>query len=275
MSYKTILMLFQGESDAQTLLDAATLLAKSQQARLIGFHPEIIPTSFAMASGMPDVQIIQDAAERAAATSTQLKQRFDQHAAQSGLDAAWMQAYGVPGDASAGALPVSRACDLILLMQPKPGGEGIDIDSLLHDAGRPVLVLPRKPLAAGAFDRIVIGWNGSREAARATFDALPFLKAAKAVDLLVVDPQERASGAPQAGETMAASLARHDVPATRIVASSRESSIEQAIVAHTLENGADLLVMGAYGHSWLREFLFGGVTRSILETTPVPTFVSH
>ncbi|MIL10174.1 universal stress protein, partial [Salmonella enterica subsp. enterica] len=58
-------------------------------------------------------------------------------------------------------------------------------------------------------------------------------------------------------------------------ASSRESSIEQAIVAHTLENGADLLVMGAYGHSWLREFLFGGVTRSILETTPVPTFVSH
>lgn len=275
MTYRTILALFQNEPDAGFLLDGVTALANSTEARVFGFHPEIVPASFAMASGFPDVEIIQDATQRAMKTTSALAAHFERHVANTGIDAQWVSGQGFPGDFSAGALTVARSCDLVVTTQPNPNAETVDIDNLLHESGRPVLVLPREPLKDASFKKVVIGWNGSREAARATFDALPFLKRAEAVDLLVLDPEQRAEGAPQQGETITATLARHGVNVTRIAAKRGSTSIEDAILGHAIAGAADLLVLGAYGHSWLRDFLFGGVTRSVMESTPIPTLMSH
>lgn len=275
MTYKTILAVFQNETDTGSLLESATTLAKATEARVFGFHPEIIPTSFAMASGFPDIEIVHDATERAMKATSAIEAHFERHVAASGINAQWVSGKGFPGDFSAGALTVARSCDLVVTTQPNPDTETVDIDNLLQESGRPVLVLPREPLKDASFRKVIVGWNGSREAARATFDALPFLKRAEAVELLVLDPEARGQGAPQQGEAITATLARHGVNVTRIAAKTGSTSIENAILGHAVAGAADLLVLGAYGHSWLREFLFGGVTRSVMESTPIPTLMSH
>jgi len=137
------------------------------------------------------------------------------------------------------------------------------------------LVIPREKPINPALKRIVIGWNGSKEAARAVFDALPLLKEAEFVEVLVVDPAERPKGDLQQGEAIAAALGRHGVKAELVAANKGGGSVEEAIVDHCDIAKADLLVLGAYGHSWLREFLFGGVTRGVLDHAPITTFMSH
>lgn len=275
MTYKTILALFQNEPDADILLDGVAALAAKQDARIFGFHPEIIPATFAMASGFPDVELVQDASKRATETTSALNARFDKRVGDLKLNGRWIDSNNLPGSFSAGVLPLARSCDLVVTTQPNPDAESVDIDTILYDSGRPVLVLPRQPLKNPGFKRIVVGWNGSREAARAAFDALPFLTKAKAVDLLVLDKEDESLASGQQGEAIAATLARHGVPVTRVAAESGKDTIEQAIVRHAVATDADLLVMGAYGHSWLREFLFGGVTRSVMESAPIPTLMSH
>ena len=141
--------------------------------------------------------------------------------------------------------------------------------------GGPCLVVPRNKAVDPAFKRIVIGWNGSKEAARAVFDALPLLKNAEFVEVLVVDPAERRPDDLQQGEAIAAALGRHGVTVQLVAARRGPGRVEEAIVEHCSDARADLLVLGAYGHSWLREFLFGGVTRGVLEHAPVATFMSH
>lgn len=275
MSYKTLLAVIQNEREADHLIDNATALAKNFGAHLIGFHPEFVQMSYAMASGFPDAEFLRDATERSIATSRALASRFAEKVPPSGISSAWGTTDSLPGDISAGALALARSVDLVIAGQPDPAADAPEIDTLLHDAGRPVLVVPRGKAVSPDLKRIVIGWNGSKEAARAVFDALPLLKQAEFVELLVIDPQERRPDQQQPGETIAAALGRHGVKATLTRAAKGPDSIEEAIVAHAGSVNADLLVLGAYGHSWLREFLFGGVTRGVLDKAPIATFMSH
>ena len=123
---------------------------------------------------------------------------------------------------------------------------------------------------------VLVAWNGKREAARAIFDALPLLVAAKAVTVLGFE-QVRSAGdnLPLPDTAIGASLARHGVNVTVQTASAKETSIGEAILARVAGEGADLLVMGAYGHMRLRELVFGGATRHIVRHMTVPTLFSH
>lgn len=275
MSYKTMLCVIQAEKEAGHLIDNASHLAERFGAHLIGFHPEIVQLSYAMAAGFPDAEFLRDATERSAATSKTLAADFSRRLAATKLSSAWATMDSLPADASAGALRLARSVDLVITAQPDPATESPETDALLHDSGRPVLVIPRHNAIDPALKRIVIGWNGSKEAARAVFDALPLLKEAEFVEVLVVDPVERRPDDLQQGEAIAAALARHGVKAELVAAQKGRGSIEEAIVEHCDVAKADLLVLGAYGHSWLREFLFGGVTRGVLDNAPIATFMSH
>lgn len=275
MSYKTLLAVIQNEREADHLIDDAAALAKRFGAHLIGFHPEFVQMSFAMASGFPDAEFLRDATERSIETSKALAARFAEKMPATGLSSAWGTTESLPGDMSAGALALARSVDLVVAGQPDPSSDAPEIDMLLHDAGRPVLVVPRNKKIDPELKRIVVGWNGSKEAARAVFDALPLLKEAEFVEILVIDPQERRPNLQQPGETIAMALGRHGVKAQLTRAAKGPASIEEAIVSHAAAVNADLLVLGAYGHSWLREFLFGGVTRGVLDHAPIATFMSH
>lgn len=275
MSYKTILTVIQSEREADRLLDGSIAIANRFGAHLIGFHPELMPLTYGMAAGFPDAELLRDSSERAAKTTKEIAGKFRARLEDEKLSHAWASMDSSPGDSSAGALRLARSADLVIAAQPDPEAEAPEADLLLSDSGRPVLVLPREKPVDAAMKRIVVGWNSSKQASRAVFDALPFLLNAEHVDVLVVDPEERRPGTVQQGEGISAALARHGVKPNLITEDRRNRSVEEAIVAHCSRAEADLLVLGAYGHSWLREFLFGGVTRGVLDKAPVATLMSH
>lgn len=170
-----------------------------------------------------------------------------------------------------------RTCDLVLVSQTeKSSRRGVELDFVPRVAlavGRPVMVLPLDLPLRSLPESVVIGWNGSREAARAVFDSLPFIKRAKTVHLVWVDPPGGQRQAP--GEDLVRSLKQHGV---EVQVESRASHGEDAgdILLKQAKNlGAGLLVVGAYGHSRLAEFILGGVTRTVLRHMKCPVLLSH
>ena len=148
--------------------------------------------------------------------------------------------------------------------------------NLLIGSGRPVLVVPPKYHAKSAPKRAVIAWQPSRETARAVHDALPLLKSAESVDILVIEPEigEFAHG-DQPGADIATHLAKHGLKVQVYVRPRMGHSVAVSILQHAKEVGADLLVAGGYGHSRFREFMLGGVTRDLLRATHLPVLFSH
>jgi nucleotide-binding universal stress UspA family protein len=156
---------------------------------------------------------------------------------------------------------------------------GVELDfveRVIMGSGRPVLLVPYALDFAGCGRRALIAWNGTRESARAAFDAVPLLKSAESVTISWVDPQ-KALDTPGSlpGAELANALARHGIKATAEGFPTAGLTAGEALKTRLADLGADLLVMGAYGHTRVREFVFGGATRFILETMPVPVLMSH
>jgi nucleotide-binding universal stress UspA family protein len=172
---------------------------------------------------------------------------------------------------------MARRFDLSVIAQPEPDKSDLErliVEAALFDTGRPVLVVPYIQRAGLKLDHLMLCWDGSRSAARAAADAMPFILRAKAVEMVIV-----ASEPPKSdelpGADMAHHLARHGakVELKRIVTA--KTDVASTILSHAADNSADLLVMGGYGHSRLREFILGGVTRGILGSMTIPTLLSH
>jgi nucleotide-binding universal stress UspA family protein len=174
----------------------------------------------------------------------------------------------------------ARNADLVVVGEPDPENNGTD-DALLVEAafmetGRPALVVPYVGVRTLPPGRIIIAWDGSREAARAVHDALPLLRRADEVIILIIDASKlgvRFGQQPGAG--VLAHLTRHEVSARVKAVQSGGTAIAKLILAQADEEKADLLVMGGYGHSRLREMMLGGVTRSMLERMTVPVLFAH
>lgn len=147
---------------------------------------------------------------------------------------------------------------------------------LLLESGRPVLVVPPRCKTTLPAKRIVLAWRPTREAARAMHDALPFLRLADQVDVLVVNPVvgELHHGE-QPGADAAAHLARHGVKANVVVRDASTRSVSSIVLEHARETYAQMIVAGGYGHSRLREWAMGGVTRELLIASPIPVLYSH
>lgn len=169
--------------------------------------------------------------------------------------------------------------DLIVLPSAADADSGVAHEyfvNLLIGSGRPVLVVPPKHHAKSVPKRAVIAWQPSRETTRAVHDALPLLKTAESVDILLIDPEigEFAHG-DQPGADIAAHLAKHGLKVQVYVRPRMGHSIAASILQHAKEVGADLVVAGGYGHSRFREFMLGGVTRELLRLTHLPVLFSH
>jgi nucleotide-binding universal stress UspA family protein len=172
---------------------------------------------------------------------------------------------------------IARRFDLAIVGQVEPDGSPVQAmvcESTLFESGRPMIIVPYVQTAPVKLDRIMVCWDGSRPAARAIADAMPLLKRAKNVEVVSVS-RERGKQDEIEGADMGHHLARHGlkVDVTRIMRG--ELDVEDVLLSHAADSGADFMVMGGYGHSRLREFVLGGVTRSILRTMTVPTLMSH
>jgi nucleotide-binding universal stress UspA family protein len=181
----------------------------------------------------------------------------------------------LPYPALVGRLAVRARLHDLTVLDAWPKIHAIDIETIektLFGSGRPVIAVPPGSDAFSA-RRIIVAWDGSAQAARAANDAMPFLRAAEVVEIVsVTEPEELHMSVP--GAEFAPHLARHGVNVTVVDVPVTDS------VAETLRNQAkmlraDMIVMGAYGHSRIRELLFGGVTRSLLKSSPAPLFLTH
>jgi nucleotide-binding universal stress UspA family protein len=172
---------------------------------------------------------------------------------------------------------IARRFDLAVVgqAQPKEGAsEELLIEGALFESGRPVVVVPFVQTRPVSLERVLVCWDGSRPATRAIADALPFLKRAKAIDILAVSG-ERGKGSELVGTNMARHLARHGLAVELKRISAGEVDVPSTIRNHASETGTDFMVMGGYGHSRLREFILGGVTRTILTSSTIPVLMSH
>ena len=172
---------------------------------------------------------------------------------------------------------IARRFDLAIVGQVEPDGSPVQAtvcESTLFESGRPMIIVPYVQTAPLKLDRIMVCWDGSRPAARAIADAMPFLEQAKIIEVVSVT-SERGKQDEIEGADMGHHLARHGfkVEVARIMRG--ELDVEDVLLSHAADSGADFMIMGGYGHSRLREFVLGGVTRSILRTMTVPTLMSH
>jgi nucleotide-binding universal stress UspA family protein len=148
------------------------------------------------------------------------------------------------------------------------------VEGLAFESGRPVLLLPPEGQAGHRFDDIVIGWDGSRAAARALADALPICEVAASVTVVTVAGEKALpEGAPPAD--VIRHLSRHGISAEVAHLTAVEQDVGGALRSYCKQSGADLLVMGAYGHSRAREFVLGGATHSVLHKPSLPVLMSH
>jgi nucleotide-binding universal stress UspA family protein len=275
MSFKTIVAILQNEQDAGRVLDCAVPLATDFGSHLIGIHAEAMPVPYTSATGFPDTEFLQVSSELNKERAQALQALYVKRLEGSGLSFEWRSLETFAGDSGLSAIPTVRAADLVVAAQSEGGDANADVGSLVYDAGRPVLVVPHAGPVVTTFKTVLLAWNGTREAARAAFDALPFITAAEKTEVFVVNPPNAQEEVDSAGSEIAAALARHGAEVSVAVREAESDSIEEVIQARLIDTGADLLVLGAYSHSWLRRLLFGGVTQSVLRSGTVAAFLSR
>jgi nucleotide-binding universal stress UspA family protein len=172
---------------------------------------------------------------------------------------------------------IARRFDLSIVGQPvpyKPGLERLIIEAALFDSGRPVLIIPFIQRIGLKLERVIVAWDGSRSAARAVADAMPLLVRAKTTEVVTV-ASEAIKSEEMPGTEIAQHLARHGAKVELKSIVTAETDVANTILSHAADTSADFLVMGGYGHSRLREFILGGVTRGILGSMTIPTLMSH
>jgi len=279
MAFKTILALVQSPADLDRVLDCALPLAERAGGHIVGAHAEPMPVAYASTVGFADTGFIEAQIAANRERSEALEKRFAERIAASGLAVDWRAAENYTGDSALSGLASARAVDLIVAAQVDPADEGAssaDVDTMLFEAGRPSLFVPVTGPILSRFAKVTVAWNGTREASRAAFDALPFILEADQTEILLVDaPEDSDDPRRSDGTDLAATLERHGAHVTLVNERSGGMPIGSVIENHVVEAASDLLVMGAYSHSRVREWLFGGVTRTALKSMPVATFMSR
>lgn len=273
MSLQTILLhAAPGDSHNETRAQAAVALCAKHRAHLTAVYaipPIAIPTYAAVP--LPP-EIFDQYYADAESTAAEVEDALSKMANAAGVSVEWHVARGYPRDVLNGH---ARYSDLVIVGQPDPKEDDAANEGLLGDlaigAGRPILAMPYAGNHTNFGKRILLPWNDSREAARAAHDALPLLQAAEQVTVLVVNTEDDLASA----EEIAIHLTRHGVTVEAKTETVRGLEVGDAVLNSVTDLGCDMLVMGAYGHSRLREFAFGGVTRHVIEHMTVPTLLSH
>ncbi|MBN7805385.1 universal stress protein [Agrobacterium rosae] len=281
MGYKTILAVMDTAENARKLGDFTASLASTFSSHVIGLHMESFATVPLVAPmEMPDPATVQAVQEVAHQETTDVGLIFNGKMAAENISNEWRSFVSSVGYSSNTAIQSARSADIIIARQTTSSAlsdSSADIDNFLYESGRPVLLVPHVLDQPKPIKRVLVAWNGSREATRATFDALPFLIAAESVEIFSVGAadNETQSGV-LAGSEIASTLARHGI---NVTVTSQEKghgvSAEKAIERRLSDNSIDLLVMGAYGHSRWWEMLFGGVTRTLLDKMTALTLLSR
>lgn len=268
MDYKSILMHLDDTDKVSANVKIAATLGYKSDAHITGLVTERVS-----ALSSPGISL-QTELDEMAEKASRFEVFCEKH------DVSSFEAQIMRDDPVECLIKHARCSDLVIMNQPNLQSKNTSylkvVESLLQDAAKPCLIIPY----AGSFDvvgkSIMLAWDGSREAARATTDALPLLTTAESVEIVIING---GAGRNRQADTIvdteiARYLARHNVnvEVKEIVS---DIDIGNTLLSHAADSGADLCVMGAYGHSRVREWIWGGATRTLLETMTIPTLMSH
>ena len=281
MAYKTVLAHLNDRARLSRVLEPAAEIASAFEAHLTGLS--ITPPAVVVPAGMPgapETVIVDDHCVAYRAENPQMKAAFEAMARAQNLPAEWCEIEAGTRTVADVALEHAHAADLIVAAQtdPKwPGSGHLDVaDRLVMGSGRPVLVIPNDGAREAMGRKILVAWNARREAARAVFDALPLLQRAGAVKCVWVNPQsEDAIAQDLPAVDICISLARHGVNCEAAETVRPYANVGRTLLDCAKDYGADLLVMGCYGHSRLRELVMGGATDHVLKNMTIPVLMSH
>jgi nucleotide-binding universal stress UspA family protein len=275
---KDILVHVDTSTRAPTRLEAAIGLARRHESHLTGLHVIAPPFVPVMTHAPIPPEVIEDQIRFGREEARKAEALFRAATEKAGIAAEWRAAEGYATEVVG---LHARYADLTVLGQFDPDDEVARASPDLPDrtvfaAGGPVLVVPR----VGAFptigDRVLVAWNASRESKRAIDDALPLLKAARSVTVLVVKPQNaRSRHGDVPGADVSLYLARHGVRAEAAQVYGEDISVADLLLSRAADLSSDLIVMGAYGYPRLVELTLGGVTRAVLGHMTVPVLMSH
>jgi nucleotide-binding universal stress UspA family protein len=277
MTYKTILLHVNDERRVAGLVDAAAVLATRYEAHLIGLY--VMPPVPTYGVTQVGAGMIKASLGTFREEAKRVRAAFEQATKGLPFVTEWRTVEARDPGVAETIMDHGRVTDLIIASQRDRDWDFSMLldepERLAIESGRPVLVVPHKGKFSNFGRRITVAWNGTREATRATFDALPLLKDANNVRVLWINPQDDPDAGDLPTAEIAASLARHGVTCDGRMLLADDAKVGDVLRADMEEDGSDLLVMGAYGHARLREFIFGGATREVLRHMTVPVLMSH
>jgi len=276
MAIKDILVHVDSTAKSDLRLKIGIELAERNEAHLVGLHAKphpyipITPDMGAMYGDLIDEQqtMIDQDAETA-------QKKFESAVRNFNISQEWRIVTGDPSDV---IRRHARYADFVIVGQANDEADRQATDlpqGVLLSTGRPVIVVPNDPNVKTFGRNIMVAWDDGIQATRAIHDALPILEAAENVTVIAVNPKETGDHGSSPCADICLHLARHGVKAHAYPVTTTEFSTENMILKRAFEHGSDLLVLGAYGHSRMREFVFGGVTAHVLEHMQLPVLMSH
>jgi nucleotide-binding universal stress UspA family protein len=273
MAYQTILAHLSNRSATSVVLAASEKLAKRHAAHLVGLHVKPPLDLFVNAEVSVPINVTRELAEHQRECESTIRKLFDQHCKSRSHVSEWRSV-------DAGLMPIVDALveqgntsDLMVICQREGAAVGSYFSNIpehvLMACGRPVLVVPFG-------ERAFVAWDGRRESTRAVFGALPMLRRASLVHLhRVIQPHEDRHQIVRISDEMANTLARHGVVVEVFHSDAKNAEVANELLNFANNMDADVIVMGCYGHSPLREFFLGGTTRSILADSTLPLLMSN
>ena len=276
--YRNLLVHIPTERSPRPAVDASVSLAMAYDAELSAFaigYESVNDVPFVAEGGVAMAPVFEAQHTRALEAANAALAVFEVEAKAAGVKYK-IRALGASfAEAAAIVSANARLSDLTVVSQPDPDRETSDNllpQTILLQAGGPILVVPYTFRGALRTDRIGICWDGGRLAARALRDAMPLLPKASALTILAVNEPVSVEAS---ADRLQARLASLGLPAKVIALQADHSKIQPTILSAAADEGLDLLVMGGYGHSRLQEVMLGGVTRDMFRCMTVPALMSH
>lgn len=279
MSYSSIACVLSDDALVRPTLTAACAVASAHSAHLdvlcLGVDTSPGAYDLAWTGSMIQEQSLARASEEAETIEAHARELLNKTDLRWGVDGGVAQIAGLERKVARRV----RFSDLAVLPRPYGEGRGADLEaiteSVLFQAHVPALILPEASEIATEPKRIILAWNESTEALNAARAALPMMKAADLVHVVVIDPPTQGPDRSDPGGLISQYLARHGIKVEVDVLAKSLPGVADVINRHARDVSADLVVMGAYGHSRIREAVFGGATRDMLESCALPVLMAH
>lgn len=268
---KSVLICMEAGARRQPQLSVGLDAARAFGASAVGLCIVGVPPIQAYVEAPVALEVYDQELQRRRAAAEEAEKSFREAAQKAKVEAEWRV---VEGDWLEVALAHGRTADVVVLAQDDPDEPAArELESFVLALGRPALVTPYVGAERAVGGKAVVAWNDSREAARAVHDALPFLRRASAAVVVAVDPSPATEAS---AERLVAHLARHGVTASfRRLAAGGGVDVGAVLLNCLADESAELLVMGAYGHSRMRELVLGGATRTVFRQMTAPVLMSH